>query len=336
MKKEYNYTLTHLNTFGINAVCKQMFILDSPEEITQLIEEGVFKSLFYILGGGSNTLFTGDFDGSIIQLQNKEISVVEETENNITLKVAAGETWQSFIQYCLQNNLYGAENLIDIPGWVGSAPVQNIGAYGVEVKDMVKQVNTVLLTNGEYVKFNNRDCQFGYRNSVFKTHYRNRLLITSVLFQLSKKPNFNLKYAGLKEFLATHNKELSLQNIAKAVQTIRASKLPDLQLVGSAGSFFKNPLISQEQLAHLLSFFPDVPHYTTETNLIKISAAYLIEQCGLKGYREGKVGIYPKQALVIVNWGNATGQEIKTFYHKVQTVVMDKFGILLEPEVNEI
>jgi UDP-N-acetylmuramate dehydrogenase len=269
-------------------------------------------------------------------LQNKGIETVHETADTLILKVAAGETWQSVIEYCLQNELYGAENLIDIPGWVGSAPVQNIGAYGVEAKDIVKQVNGVLLHEESTLQFSNADCQFGYRSSVFKNHYRNRLLITEVLFQLSKKPKFNLEYEALKNYLTANEMEITLQNVAKAVQAIRASKLPDLQTVGSAGSFFKNPLVSQAQFEKLTAHFPNLPHYPTETNLVKLSAGYLIEQCGLKGYREGNVGIYPKQALVIVNWGGATGQEIKAFYHKVQATVMDKFGVLIEPEVNEI
>ena len=336
MNTHRRYPLKLLNTFGVDAFCKQLFTLDTPKEAEQLRKKGIFNSSFYILGGGSNTLFPDYFDGSVIQLQNRGIEVVSETADTLTLKAAAGETWQNVIEYCLQNELYGAENLIDIPGWAGSVPVQNIGAYGVEAKDIVKQVNGILLHKEGTLQFSNADCQFGYRNSVFKTRYRNRLLITEVLFQFSKKPKFNLEYEALKSYLAVNEQDITLQNVAKAVQAIRASKLPDLQTVGSAGSFFKNPLVSQAQFEQLTVRFPDLPHYSAETDLVKLSAGYLIEQCGLKGYREGNVGIYPKQALVIVNWGGATGQEIRTFYRKIQAAVMDKFGVAIETEVNEI
>jgi UDP-N-acetylmuramate dehydrogenase len=336
MKIESNHPLKKLNTFGIEACCRQLITLDIPEEVVQLRQEGIFNAPFYLLGGGSNTLFSGDFDGSIIQLQNRGIEVVHETADKLILKVAAGETWQSVIEYCLKNELYGAENLIDIPGWAGSAPVQNIGAYGVEVKDIVYQVNGVMLHETASVLFHNAECQFGYRNSIFKKRYRNQLLITEVLFQLSKKPGFNLEYEALKNYLISNNQEITLQNVAKAIQNIRASKLPDLQMLGSAGSFFKNPLVSQAQFELLAAHFPNLPHYPAEADLIKLSAGFLIEQCGLKGYREGNVGIYPKQALIIVNWGGATGQEIIAFYRKIQTTVMNKFGVLIEPEVNEV
>ncbi|MDR1112777.1 MAG: UDP-N-acetylmuramate dehydrogenase [Bacteroidales bacterium] len=336
MKIELNHSLRKLNTFGIDVCCRQLITLDMPQEVAQLRQEGVFNAPFYLMGGGSNTLFSGNFDGSVIQLQNRGIEVVHETADKIILKAAAGEAWQSVVEYCLKNDLYGAENLIDIPGWTGSAPVQNIGAYGAEAKDIVFQVNGVMLHEAAFVQFRNAECQFSYRNSIFKKHYRNRLLITEVLFQLSKKPKFNLEYEALKNYLTSNNQEITLQNVAKAIQGIRASKLPDLQMLGSAGSFFKNPLVSQAQFELLAARFPNLPHYPAEADLIKLSAGFLIEQCGLKGYREGSVGIYPKQALVIVNWGGATGKEIITFYRKIQAAVKDKFGVLIEPEVNEI
>ncbi|MDR2868091.1 MAG: UDP-N-acetylmuramate dehydrogenase [Bacteroidales bacterium] len=328
--------LQALNTFKIAASCKQLIIMEQAAELDGLRETHVFDDKFYILGGGSNTLFTQDFDGSIIQLKAKGITIIEETQEYVVLEVGAGEEWADFLQYCLTNNLYGAENLTDIPGWVGSAPMQNIGAYGVEVKDIITKVNITHLQTGIKTSLSNQECQFGYRSSIFKTALKNRTIITSVQFKLSKKPIFSLSYQGLQNYLEQSQLPLCLENVTKAVQQLRKEKLPDLDELGCAGSFFKNPIIPMVQYLQLQKKYPKLASYPIDKDHCKVPAGALIEYCGLKGHREGAVGIYPKQALVIVNYGEATGAEIDVFSRKVIQNVNNLLGIELEREVNII
>ena len=334
MTINHNISLKSLHTFSVEANCREMIILENKAEAEELARSGKMQQPVLFLGGGSNLLFTQDFEGTIIQLQNKGIEVVEETPETITLTIAAGELWEDLIAYCLKNEYYGIENLAGIPGWVGSAPVQNIGAYGVEVGDVIKEVETVDMRIGKTACYSKAECEFGYRSSIFKTKFKNQLLITSVTLQLSKNEEYRLQYSGLKDELERQPEPLSLQKVVNAVISLRNSKLPDVNKIGSAGSFFKNPIIPQSQLKELLTQYPDIVYYPVNENSVKLAAGKLIDLCGWKGKREGDAGVYPKQALVIVNYGQASGKEIVDFYQKIQQDVRDTFGVEIVPEVN--
>lgn len=331
MQIKQNHSLKPYNTFGIDVKCTTLITLEDEQEIFSLIEQGVFTDTFMVLGGGSNVLFTDDFAGTIIQLKNKGIEVVEEDNDEVVLKVAAGEVWGDFVGYCIQNQYYGIENLSAIPGWVGSSPVQNIGAYGVEVKDAIEKVEGVEVATGKLLSFNAETCQFDYRSSIFKTEWKNRIIITHVYFRLKKKEQYNLSYTALKEKLT--DKILSLESIANAVRDIRDSKLPDVRTIGSAGSFFKNPVIDEKQFLELQVKYPQLIHYPAGEGKVKLAAGQLIDMCGWKGKREGDVGCFPQQALVIVNYGTATGKEVSLFAAKIQASVWQHFGIAIAPEV---
>jgi UDP-N-acetylmuramate dehydrogenase len=334
MKTELNISLKPFNTFGIDAKCERFITVENDSEVSYLFENKVFDSPFLILGGGSNILFAGDFKGTVVQMTNKGIEKIAETESDVFLKVAAGEKWEDFVNYCIERNYYGVENLIGIPGCVGSSPVQNIGAYGVEVKDVIERVLGYYTETALPFSIHQNDCEFEYRNSVFKNELRNKVLITNVIFKLSKTEQYHLEYAALKDELNKSNKKLSLRYVADAVINVRNSKLPDITKIGSAGSFFKNPLVKKELLEKMLIHYPNLIHYPFNEYEEKLSAGQLIDMAGWKGVREGNVGVYPLQALVLVNYGNATGKEIVAFYKKIQHSVDMKFGIAIEPEVN--
>ena len=336
MKTELDISLKPFNTFGIDAKCERFITIENEREISSLFEYKIFDSPFLILGGGSNLLFAGDFKGTVVQMTNKGIEKIAETENDILLKVAAGEKWEDFVNYCIERNYYGAENLIGIPGCAGSSPVQNIGAYGVEVKDVIECVQGYYTETGLPFSIYKSDCEFGYRDSVFKNQLKNKALIANVIYKLSKTEQYHLEYAALKEELNKSNEKLSLRSVADAVLKVRNSKLPDITKIGSAGSFFKNPLIKKELLEKMLIRHPNLIHYPFNEYEEKLAAGQLIDLAGWKGVREGNVGVYPLQALVIVNYGNATGKQIVAFYKKIQHAVEMKFGIVIEPEVNII
>lgn len=323
--------LISYNTFNINATAKQLVTVDSDKELTQSIKEKQFDNKeLYILGGGSNILFTKDFEGTLIHSQIKTLEVVTNAEENIVIKCGSGINWDWLVNYCVTKGWGGIENLSDIPGNVGAAPVQNIGAYGVEAKDVIEKVEGINLLNGEPFSLNNDQCQFGYRNSIFKQ--LPNYFITHVFIQLSKHPEFKLNYGTVANEIKKLG-EVNLANIRKTIMNIRQSKLPSTDELGSAGSFFKNPVIDKEKAEHLLKQYPEMPSYDAPNNQVKLSAAWLIDQSGLKGYKMKNVGTYPTQPLVIVNYGNANGQEVIALAKHIQEEVQRKFGISLWPEV---
>ncbi|MDR2980248.1 MAG: UDP-N-acetylmuramate dehydrogenase [Bacteroidales bacterium] len=336
MKISHNISLKNHHTFRIDCKAVTLLFIESKEDILCFIEKKNDYTPFYILGGGSNVLFTSDFQGTILLMRSKGIEIQEDTEDEIVFNVAAGESWGDFVDYCVQRNYYGIENLAAIPGLVGSSPVQNIGAYGMEVKDTIISVEGYSIGTGEKRVFSNQDCEFGYRSSIFKNELKGQFIISSVTFRLSKKEKYNLTYAGLREMAEKSLEPLSLTAVSKMVVSLRNDKLPDIRVIGSAGSFFKNPVVSDEMARLLREKHPDLVVFPLDNGAMKLAAGQLIEKAGWKGRREGDVGVYHHQALVLVNYGKATGSEIVRFYQKIIADVVLKFGIRLEPEVNII
>jgi UDP-N-acetylmuramate dehydrogenase len=288
-----------------------------------------------IIGGGSNLLFTKDFPGLVLRNEMKGIQLIAEDEDSYLVKAAAGENWHSFVSFCLSHHYYGIENLSLIPGTVGAAPIQNIGAYGVELKDVFHSLVALDLETGKEMTFSNDDCAFGYRDSIFKGRYKGQLVIISVSFRLKKIPNLAIDYGAIREELV--NKQvvnITPESISQAIIQIRQSKLPDPLVLGNAGSFFKNPVITKEAFQSLLSKYPSLPGYQTGEDTYKIPAGWLIEVCGWKGYRKDDAGCYQKQALVLVNYGKASGKEIFDLSESIIQSVAQKFSIVLEREVN--
>ena len=333
MKRFPDFSLKSHNTFAVDAQCDSFVVLESADDVKKAVDEGCFAGKFFVLGGGSNILFTSDFHGTVIHPAFSGISLIDETDKSVRVEVAAGEKWEDLVSYAVANGYYGIENLTGIPGNVGSCPVQNIGAYGVEVKDVIAEVRAVKLDTGEQVTFSNAECCLGYRNSIFKKALKNKVLITSVVFEFSKVKNFTLTYTPLKNALQNCS-ELSLSKVVETVQSVRNAKLPQVGKVGSAGSFFKNPVLPAESVVKLQQTYPELQTYNIDNQFVKLSAAQLIDLAGCKAWKEGDVAVFPSQPLVIVNYGNATGREIVRFYEKVQRAVADKFGIMLETEVN--
>ncbi len=334
-----NISLKHLNTFGIEAKTRYFAAIKNSDEFKLLLAQENFQTLpKFILGDGSNILFTGDYRGIIIKNMIKGIQHVSEDSQHVWLKVGAGENWHDFVMHCIQHDYAGVENLSLIPGTVGAAPIQNIGAYGVELSEIFYQLNAFDLKAGTTRIFSRHECEFSYRNSVFKTKHKDQYAILDVTFRLMKQPVFHLNYGNIQETLQQMAiKELSLKAVSDAVIHIRRSKLPDPKQLGNAGSFFKNPLIAHTHFLKLKNIFPQIPHFTTENpDEIKIPAAWLIEQCGWKGKRFGDIGVFEKQALILVNYGQGSGAEIRELATKIQQSVLDKFDICLMPEVNFI
>ncbi|MGE0637153.1 MAG: UDP-N-acetylmuramate dehydrogenase [Bacteroidia bacterium] len=328
-------SLKHYNTFGIAAKAKyfvEVFSLDDVREVCSDKQFGRINKL--ILGGGSNILFTKDFDGIVIKNNFKGIEVSSANAEHVFVKAGAGESWHSFVLHCIENNYAGIENLSLIPGNVGASPMQNIGAYGVEIKDVFHELEALEIATGELVTFSASDCSFGYRESVFKNKHRNQFIITSVTFRLDKTPKFNISYGAIEQELEKMGvKELSIAAISKAVCNIRSSKLPDPKQIGNAGSFFKNPVVSQELHEKIKNEFSNVVAYPSG-NEVKLAAGWLIEQCGWKGYRKNDFGVHINQALVLVNYGSATGDELYNLSQEIMDSVHKKFGVSLEREVN--
>lgn len=322
------------NTFQISANCKQFIEITDLSQLNQCWEQHVFQEPFLIMGAGSNLLFTQDFEGTVIHLATKGITMLAENSTYVYIKVEAGEDWEDLIQYCVDHEYYGIENLTGIPGKVGSSPVQNIGAYGVEVKDTISQVYAYSLESQKMRLFTNQECQFAYRDSIFKNELNNKYIITSVVFELSKIKTFNVTYAALKNEVDKLENKPTLAEIRVLINEIRNSKLPDITKIGSAGSFFKNPIIKMDQWEFLKSKYPKLTGYVLENNQVKLAAAQLIDIAGWKGYREGDAGVYPLQALVLVNYGDATGKQILALCHKIQQSVFDNFQVQITPEVN--
>lgn len=327
-----NTSLKDYNTFHIDCNCNELLMVENDNDVEELFRSGIFHRPFLIIGEGSNMLFTKDFEGSVIRLATKGIEIINEDDEHVYVRAAAGENWSDFVRFTIDHELYGTENLIGIPGLVGSCPVQNIGAYGSEVKDIIYQVEGFYLPDGEPFVLYNEECEFAYRDSIFKKELKDRCLITEVVFKLNKEEVYNLTYKQLKEYIEQNGKSISLKLVADAVLNIRNSKLPDISKVGCAGSFFKNPVVSEAKFAELSSKFDQLVHYPAP-NGVKLAAGQLIESCGWKDIRRGDVSVYPSQALVIVNWGNAKGSEVVAYYQDIIQSVQEKYGILIEPEV---
>lgn len=332
---EENKNLKPYNTFGIEARAPYFCEVHSAEELQALFREERFREMpLLILGGGSNVLFTRDPEGLVVLNKIKGTELLEENSEEVLVKVGGGTTWHEFVLYTIAQGWGGLENLSLIPGTTGAAPMQNIGAYGVEIKDTFDSLEAVSRTDGGLRTFKTNDCQFGYRSSVFKTSERDKWVITAVTFRLNKQPRFNTSYGAIQETLDARGiTSLSLQAISDAVVHIRQSKLPDPRQIGNAGSFFKNPVIKEAHFNQLKQGYPAIPSYPQEDG-IKVPAGWLIEQCGWKGHRRGAVGVHDKQALVLVNHGGAQGSEIKQLSEEIQASVKEKFGIALEAEVN--
>lgn len=335
MQIQYNISLKSYNSFGIDVAAKCLAGFSSLDDLEALLNEKPEGEPFLILGGGSNVLFTRDFDGWVLRNELKGISLVKEDEDHIWVDASAGENWHGFVLYCISMGWAGIENLSLIPGNVGATPMQNIGAYGVEIKDVFESLEACSINDRTIHTFTKKDCKFGYRESVFKHALKNQFVITKVRFRLDKKPVFKTSYGAIQQELETMGiKNLSIQAISNAVIRIRQSKLPDPAVVGNAGSFFKNPEIPTEKYMELKAQLPDLPGYPGKMGLTKIPAGFLIEKAGWKGYREGDIGVHPKQALVLVNYGQANGAQIYALSEKIVNSVEGLFGISLEKEVN--
>ena len=325
-------SLLPYNTFGIDVKSKHFIDVKSIDELQAVLNQNQLENLL-VLGGGSNLLLTKDFEGLTLRIQNRGIEIVEQDDRKARVKVAAGENWHDFVLWCLENDLGGVENLALIPGNVGAAPIQNIGAYGVELREVFESCEAISIDTGKVKIFKKDECDFGYRNSIFKNTLRGKYIIFSVQFNLNKPPHeLNISYKGLSEKL--EGKIPNIQSIAQAVIEIRSSKLPNPKKIRNCGSFFKNPVISLFKFNDLKRQYPDIPHYPDQLDKIKIPAAWLIDTLGYKGYRNQEAGVHPNQALVLVNYGNATGAEIKKLAQQIRNKVKEKFAINLEFEVN--
>lgn len=332
-----NVSLKPFNTFGIDAKASLFVVSDHPEQIHDLFKNPKFSNLpNLILGGGSNILFRKDFEGLVLKVNFKGITHKFINSNHMIVTAGAGENWDGLVQFCVNNNWGGLENLSLIPGSVGAAPIQNIGAYGVELKDVFSHLEAMDLKTFEIRQFSHEECDFDYRNSVFKNVLKNRFLITSVSFILNTKPRFNLSYPALLDEINKSGAKTTLRSVADAVMRIRRSKLPDPEQLGNAGSFFKNPVVDSAKFDTLKAEHPQIPSFFQKDGLIKIPAAWLIEQCGWKGKRFGDAGVHAYQPLVLLNYSQASGSEIIELAGRIRDSVFDRFNILLEAEVNII
>ncbi|MEA5401760.1 UDP-N-acetylmuramate dehydrogenase [Arcicella sp. DC2W] len=338
MNIQQNISLKPFNTFGLEASAQYFVEVNTVEELKDILQNPNFKNLDKLfLGGGSNLLLTKNYEGLVIKIALKGIEKVFEDEKSVHIKAGAGEVWHQFVMFCVEHHYAGIENLSLIPGTVGAAPMQNIGAYGVEIKDVFQELEALNLETLEIETFSLTDCQFGYRESVFKHSLKGKYVITSVTFHLNKVPTFKTAYGDIQKTLAEMNvTALSIKAVSDAVISIRKSKLPDPAEIGNSGSFFKNPEIPIEQYKQILIEYPTLPSYPINESTVKVPAGWLIEQAGWKGFRDGQIGVHARQALVLVNYGGGNGNEIKKLAEKVQESVLDKFGIKLSPEVNYI
>lgn len=335
MQIEKDFNLKEFNTFGVDVKASYFARVDSLEDLISLIQNPIFKEnkkLF--LGGGSNILFKEDFAGLVILNKLKGIEILKEDNDFVYIFCFGGEDWDNLVDFTVNKNWWGIENLAKIPGSVGASPVQNIGAYGVELKDSLEEVYALDINNGEKKIFKNKECKFGYRDSIFKNELKDKYFIYGITLKLSKNPQINIDYKALKKYIEENHLEIKTsEDVSNIVSKIRASKLPDPKFLGNAGSFFKNTFIDKDKLEKLIKEYPDMPYFTEGEN-IKIPTAWLIEKAGFKGNIYGNVGSHKDQALIIVNYGNATGQEIKDFSDKIINTVYEKFDIEITPEVN--
>lgn len=330
----YNdYSLLGHNTFGMDVKAAKFLEYNSVAELQEMIRQGMITAPWLHIGCGSNILFTKNFDGTIVHSRITGMETVAENEDFVEVKVGGGVVWDDFVKTTVENGWFGAENLSLIPGEVGASAVQNIGAYGVEVKDFIAEVEGVDMKSGEIRLFSNADCDYAYRHSIFKTKLKGRYAITHVTYRLGKKPVLHLDYGNILAALPEDKTELTAADVRKAIIDIRNAKLPDPKVTGNAGSFFMNPIVSTEKFDELQTLYPSMPHYEAKGG-VKIPAGWLIDQCGLKGMIRGNVGVHKNQALVLVNRGGAKPEEIVALSDFVRGKVKEKFGIDIKPEVN--
>jgi UDP-N-acetylmuramate dehydrogenase len=338
MTIKQNVSLKPYNTFGIEAKARFFVEIQSVEDLKLILRNSDFQSIDKLfLGGGSNILLTKNYEGLVVKINLKGIHKVFEDDAHIHIKAGAGEIWHELVMYCVENQYAGMENLSLIPGTVGAAPMQNIGAYGVEIKDIFEELQAMNLETLEIETFKLNDCHFGYRESIFKHQLKRKYVIISVTFKLNKVPIYKVAYGDIQKTLEEMNsQQLSIKAVSEAVISIRKSKLPDPAEIGNSGSFFKNPEIPKAQYEHLKAQFDQIPSYPINETSVKVPAGWLIEQAGWKGFRDGQIGVHARQALVLVNYGGGTGEQIKALSAKVQASVLEKFGISLSTEVNFI
>jgi UDP-N-acetylmuramate dehydrogenase len=330
-----NYPLLPHNTFGIKATTRLFVAYDNEQELQSILSDEYLLSLpVFHIGGGSNLLFVSDYRGVILHSGIKNIETVREDDDRVYVRAGAGVVWDDLVRFAVERGWGGLENLSGIPGEVGAAAVQNIGAYGCEVKDVITELSACDILTGEKRTIHNAECRYGYRQSIFKTEWKDRFIITGVTFELSKRPRYNLEYGDLKRLLA--NDDICLTTIRQAIIDIRSAKLPDPKVWGNAGSFFMNPCVSIAHYESLKESFPDMPHYPANGDTVKIPAAWLIDRCGLKGMQEGNAAVYDGHPLVLINTGGATGMEVLRLAEKVMECVKRKFRIDLTPEVRYI
>lgn len=326
--------LKEYNTFGIPACCRYFVESDDAGDLLDFVKTYELNpDEILILGGGSNLLMTSDFPGVVIYPQIKGYEVVREEKADVWVRVGAGVVWDEFVEWAVEHHYGGVENLSKIPGHVGATPVQNIGAYGVEVGERIFTVECIDVLRGETMSFNADECRFGYRDSIFKHEWKNKYIITHVTYRLDKTPEFILDYGAVREEVDRLG-EVSLEHIREAIIRIRESKLPDVKLLPNGGSFFKNPVVDHEKAEQLGGLYPGMPVYPLNENSVKLAAGWLIEAAGWKGKCIGHAGVHDKQALVLVNKGGATGVEVAHLANEIKKAVFLKFGIWLEPEVN--
>lgn len=337
MEIQSNFSLKNYNTFGIEAKARQFVAVHTVAELKTILEENKDEQKF-ILGGGSNMLLTKDIDALVIHIDLKGKTILKEDDDFVWVESQAGETWHDFVLWTIDNNFGGLENMSLIPGNVGTTPVQNIGAYGTEIKDTFVSCEAINIATQEIKTFTNADCKFGYRESVFKNEVKDQYIITSVIYKLTKRNHkINISYGDITAELTKNNITVpNLKDVSNAVIAIRQSKLPDPKELGNSGSFFKNPILLKSDFEKIHQKFPEMKYYEVSETEVKVPAGWLIEQAGFKGKRFGDAGIHKNQALVLVNYGNATGQEILAVSKDVQKTVFDTFGIQIEAEVNVI
>lgn len=332
-----NVNLKTYNSFGFPAVAKYFIEINDIQQLESLVSTDVFKQEKHlILSGGNNVLFQNDvFDGLVVFINTKGVEILREDENEVVVRAKAGEDWPDFVKFTVSKGWYGLENLAHIPGKVGAAPVQNIGAYGIELEDSFLQCKAMDLATGETKVFSKEECRFGYRESIFKSELKGQFVITSVDFLLKKNAPLHLDYGNIKAYLEQNGiQNPTLQQLHDAICAIRDAKLPDVKQIGSAGSFFKNPVIEAVEFEVIQKDYPNIPHYDEPNGKVKVPAGWLIEQSGWKGWRDEHVGVYDKQALVLVHYGGGKGLDIVELARKIQDSVEAKFGIRISPEVN--
>ncbi len=336
MQIQENISLRPYNSFGINAFARYFAVFSSVQELGALLEAKPIRNRpLLILGGGSNILLTRDFEGAVLKNEQKGIELIREDSDYCYVKAGAGERWHDLVRYCVDQNYAGIENLSLIPGSAGAAPIQNIGAYGVELKDCFYELEAYSLPDRTIHRFSLTDCEFGYRDSFFKKAGKDQFVILNICLRLNKTPVFHTGYGSLEKELEKNGEQpLSIQAISRAVIAIRTGKLPDPEKIGNAGSFFKNPEIPLQKFIELQKDFPGIVGYPAGDSGIKLAAGWLIEQCGWKGYRKGDAGVHAAQALVLVNYGNASGKELYMLSENIMESVRRKFGVILEREVN--